>query len=147
MGILDKFKSQKEQEIQSTAAPKTPVAEPKAKADAKAPKAAKAPKKEAKAAALNAAHQGVILAPLVTEKSATLASSGQYVFKVAPGANRIQVRAAVRAIYGVEPASVNIQVVRGKKVRFGRRLGQRNNWKKAIVSLPKGKTIEVYEGV
>jgi len=83
----------------------------------------------------------------VTEKSATLSSANQYVFIVRKEANRIQVRSAIKAMYGITPTSVNIQNYRGKKVRFGRRLGQRRDWKKAIITLPAGKTINVYEGV
>ncbi len=89
----------------------------------------------------------MILAPLVTEKSAHLASQSQYVFRVDVKANKIQISQIIRAMYGVTPTSVNIQNIDGKKVRYGRTKGKRNNWKKAIVSLPKGKTIEVYEGV
>ncbi len=89
----------------------------------------------------------LILRPMVTEKAAHLASVGQYVFCVHPNANRIQIRSAIRAMYGVTPVSVNIQVMEGKQVRFGRTFGKRKDWKKAIVTLPKGKTIEVYEGV
>lgn len=89
----------------------------------------------------------VILAPVVTEKSAHLASVSQYVFRIAVDANKIQVRDAIRKMYGITPVSVNIQKQDGKKVRSGRTRGTRKNWKKAIVTLPKGKSIEVYEGV
>ena len=50
-------------------------------------------------------------------------------------------------MYGITPVSVNIQNVRGKRVRFGRVRGKRKDWKKAIVTLPEGKTINVYDGV
>jgi large subunit ribosomal protein L23 len=89
----------------------------------------------------------VILRPMVTEKAAHLAAKGQYVFVVSQNATKIQVRNAVRTMYGMTPTSVNIQRVEGKIVRFGRAKGKRKNWKKAIVTLPKGKKIEVYEGV
>ncbi|MBI5369598.1 50S ribosomal protein L23 [Candidatus Uhrbacteria bacterium] len=90
---------------------------------------------------------GVILRPLVTEKAAHLASTGQYVFEVNPRANKIQVKNAIRALYGITPTSVNMQARAGKAVRRGRVSGRRKSWKKALVTLPKGKTIEVYEGV
>ncbi len=89
----------------------------------------------------------VILAPVVTEKSAHLASCAQYVFQVDIHANKIQVRDAIRTMYGVTPLSVNIQHQIGKSVRFGRTRGVRKATKKAIVILPKDKRIEVYEGV
>ncbi len=89
----------------------------------------------------------VILSPLVTEKTAQLASQSQYVFRVDTRANKIQIGDAIRSMYGVTPVSINIQNQEGKRVRFGRTRGVRARWKKAIVTLPKGKTIEVYEGV
>lgn len=89
----------------------------------------------------------VIVRPLVTEKSAHLAAVGQYVFEIDPSANKIQVKNAIRAMYAVTPTSVNIQNLDGKDVRYGRTRGTRRDWKKAIVTLPKGKKIEVYEGV
>jgi large subunit ribosomal protein L23 len=89
----------------------------------------------------------IILRPIVTEKAAHLAAEGQYVFAIAPHATKVQVKNAIRIMYGMTPISVNMQVVEGKAVRFGRSLGKRKNWKKAIVTLPEGKKIEVYEGV
>ena len=89
----------------------------------------------------------VIVKPLISEKSAILAGANQYVFVVRKDANRIQVRSAMKTMYGVSPLSINILNVRGKKVRFGRREGVRSDWKKAIVTLPAGQTINVYKGV
>ncbi|KKW33503.1 MAG: 50S ribosomal protein L23 [Candidatus Uhrbacteria bacterium GW2011_GWA2_52_8d] len=89
----------------------------------------------------------VIVKPLISEKSAILAGVNQYVFVVRKDANRIQVRSAMKMMYGVSPLSINILNVRGKKVRFGRREGVRSDWKKAIITLPAGQTINVYEGV
>lgn len=89
----------------------------------------------------------VIVKPLISEKAANLAGANQYVFVVRKDANRIQVRSAIKAMYGVSPLSINILNVRGKKVRFGRREGSRSDWKKAIITLPAGQTINVYEGV
>lgn len=89
----------------------------------------------------------VILRPIVTEKSAYLAVQSQYIFEVQPRANKVQVKDAIRKMYSITPVSVNIQSVEGKKVRRGRVQGKRKDWKKAIVTLPKGKKIEVYEGV
>lgn len=139
MGILDKFKSKKEMEL------KGEIVENEAPAKSETPKAERKPAKKAKT--VPADLSGTIVRPLVTEKAAVIAHVGQYSFLVAPKANRIAVRAAIKAMYGVVPTSVNIQRVRGKFVRFGRTTGQRSDWKKAIVTLPKGKTIDVYEGV
>ncbi|MCR4314452.1 MAG: 50S ribosomal protein L23 [Candidatus Uhrbacteria bacterium] len=89
----------------------------------------------------------VIVQPLISEKAAGLAGVNQYVFIVRKGANRLQVRTAIKSMYGVSPLGVNILNVRGKKVRFGRKQGARSDWKKAIVTLPAGQTINVHEGV
>lgn len=89
----------------------------------------------------------VIVQPLLSEKTASLAGVNQYVFIVRKNANRLQVRAAIKSMYGVSPLGVNILNVRGKKVRFGRKEGARSDWKKAIVTLPVGQTMNVHEGV
>lgn len=89
----------------------------------------------------------VIVQPLISEKAAGLAGANQYVFIVRKGANRQQVCTAIKSMYGVSPLGVNILNVRGKKVRFGRKEGTRSDWKKAIVTLPIGQTINVHEGV
>ncbi len=122
MGLFHRTK--KEQPVQEEA-PKTPAAIVKA----------------------GAVGSSVILRPIVTEKAAHLSSVGQYLFEVDLRANKIQIRNAIRSMYGITPTSVNVQKVGGKKVRYGRTMGVRKDWKKAIVTLPKGKKIEVYEGV
>lgn len=89
----------------------------------------------------------VLIRPIVTEKSAILASKNSYVFAVAKSANKIEVASAIKKMFNVSPESVNIQNVRGKYVRRGKVDGHRKAWKKAIVTLPKGKTLSIYEGV
>ena len=89
----------------------------------------------------------VIIRPIVTEKAAHLADMGKYVFEVASKAGRVEVQQAIMSIYGIRPVSVNTQNVRAKTVRFGRHSGKQKTWKKAIVMLPKGKKIDVHEGV
>ena len=96
--------------------------------------------------AINNAYK-ILIKPLVTEKAATLSAHNKYVFMVDRDANKISVAQAVLAIYKVKPLSVNIINVGGKKVTRGKVTGQRKDWRKAIVTLPKGKTISVYEGV
>ncbi|MFH1433983.1 MAG: 50S ribosomal protein L23 [Candidatus Uhrbacteria bacterium] len=157
MGFLDKFKKQKEQEVSSPGTvsrvivPPTKGEESK-KADKKEiKKEKKAEKKEAGAirpkGALPEDLEKVIIKPYITEKTAILAHDNHYVFVVSADANRIQVRNAVKAMYGITPVSVNIQNQRGKRVRFGRVRGQQKAWKKALVTVPKGTKIDVYEGV
>jgi large subunit ribosomal protein L23 len=88
----------------------------------------------------------VLVRPLVTERGNELASEGQYLFAVNPHAAKPEIADAVERVYGVRPAKVNIMNVRGKAVRYGRTLGSTTHWKKAVVTLPKGKSIDVFEG-
>ena len=92
-------------------------------------------------------YDSIILKPYITEKTAVLAHDNQYVFVVNKRAGQVEIRNAIKAMYGVTPIRVNIQNYYGKTVRFGRVRGKRNTWKKAIVTLPKGSRIDVYEGV
>jgi large subunit ribosomal protein L23 len=89
----------------------------------------------------------VLIKPLITEKGAKQTEQGKYFFMVSPKANKIMIKQAMLETYGIRPIQVNIVNLLGKKVRSGRRLGVRKDWKKAIVTLPKGKTIDVYKGV
>lgn len=108
-------------------------------------------KKKAKVKAvkvsLNSQSFKVLVKPLVTEKSAFAEGAGKYSFIVSDGANKNQVKAAVAEIYGVKPVKVNISNIDGRRVRFGRAMGRRADYKKAIVTLPVGKTIDVHTGV
>lgn len=85
--------------------------------------------------------------PLVTEKVSNLGALNKYVFAVAKSANKIEVAKAVEQVYGVKPLAVNIINMEGKKARYGRIGGRRKDWKKAIITLPEGQAIKVYEGV
>jgi len=87
------------------------------------------------------------LKPLVTEKATNLGVLNKYVFAVSPKANKIEIAEAIEAVYGVKPVSVNVMRAEGKTIRSGRTFGKRKDWKKAIVALPQGKTIKIYEGV
>jgi len=89
----------------------------------------------------------VLVKPLITEKASELGKFNKYAFEVDKTANKIMVARAIENIYGVKPVDVNVVNVIGKKKRTGRVFGRRKNWKKAIVTLAKGKTIEIYEGV
>ena len=96
----------------------------------------------------NEIHQNsVLLRPLVTEKSTTLAGKNQYVFEVDLRANKAQVRESVELVFEVSVLRVNTMVVKGKKRRYGRNLTKRPDWKKAIVTLKPGDSIEIFEGI
>lgn len=89
----------------------------------------------------------VLVKPLISEKASHMQVLNQYFFAVALDANRIEVARAIKAVYGIAPIKVNIIRSEGKARRFGRTTGRRKDWKKAMVVLPKGKTISLYEGV
>jgi large subunit ribosomal protein L23 len=107
---------------------------------------AKDAKKDELRAAYGQAYK-ILAKPLVTEKVSNLGALNKYVFAVAVSANKIEIAKAVKEIYGIKPVSVNIINKTGKKARYGRVGGKRKDWKKAIVTLPAGQTIKVYEGV
>lgn len=87
----------------------------------------------------------VLLRPHTSEKAVGLAALNQYVFEVNPAVKKQEVDAAIRDLYGVAPLSVNMVNMQGKAVRFGRATGATKGWKKAIITLPPGKTIDVYK--
>lgn len=89
----------------------------------------------------------VLVKPLITEKASILNSENKYFFEVAKNANKIEIAKAIKEVYGIKPVSVNIIRVSGKKVAQGKIGGKRKDWKKAIVTLPEGQAIKVYEGV
>lgn len=113
-----------------------------AKASAKAADA-KAEKKASSPRATGDAHR-ILLRPIVTEKTARLEKDAKYVFEVAPGANKIEIKKAIKDAYGVDPVGVAVLRILGKpqRGRFG--YGRRKTWRKAVVTLKKGQSIEVF---
>ena len=89
----------------------------------------------------------VLIRPVVSEKAAHLADQNQYCFEVAIAASKQAVAEAVTHVYGITPSSVNVITVKGKRVNFRRTAGAQKNWKKAVVTLPPGKRIKLFEGV
>ena len=88
----------------------------------------------------------IISRPLITERATILAEdkkNPQYIFKVAPSANKIEIRRAVESIFNVKVKSVNTIRVKGKLKRQGRTQGKRADWKKALITLQGGQRIEV----
>ena len=88
----------------------------------------------------------VLLAPVVSEKSYSLITDRKYTFKVHKDAHKTQVRQAVEELFGVHVMNVNILKVQAKPKRRGLTKGIRPGWKKAIVQLREGDTIEIFEG-
>ena len=91
----------------------------------------------------------IIQRPLITERATNLkAIANQYVFRVAPGATKHDIKAAVQQLFKVQVLSVNTMRVQGKYRRMGAGRGAyRAEWKKAIVSLKPGQEIRVGEEV
>jgi large subunit ribosomal protein L23 len=88
----------------------------------------------------------IILAPVVTEKTARMRETkNQISFKVASDANKIEIRNAVEELFNVVVTDVRTLSVTGKLKRLGRFQGRRASWKKAIVTLKEGQTIEFFE--
>ena len=165
MGMFDRFKSSKGKA--ETKAPRSATssrpggkASPKKTADdakkkafasvpgGPTPETPKAKQVEKKAASAPVAKDAtgeayrVLLRPVVTEKSSR--TTGQYTFEVPITATKIDVRNAIFHTFGVTPVAVNVIRQKGKVVRYGRFYGKTKNRKKAIVTLPAGKTIDVF---
>lgn len=87
----------------------------------------------------------IIRKPLISEKANLLKDSSQIVtFEVDRGANKIEIKRAVEKAFDVKVKAVNTIQFRGKMKRVGANQGQRNNWKKAYVTLAEGQNIDFY---
>lgn len=138
MGILDKIKKTKDAEAPKEA--KVEVAKKETKKTE--------PKKKAVAASGNTSRANAVLKfPHISEKSAQGETKGHYTFVVTGDADKTSIKDAVESIYGVRPKHVRTMHMEGKSVRFGAKMGRRTSWKKAMVILPKDKTINIHEGV
>ena len=104
-------------------------------------------KKPQKAAQVDINHYDVVLAPHITEKATLVSEQNAVVFKVALGATKPQIKAAVEALWPVTVKSVNTITQKGKSKRWKGRPYTRSDMKKAIVTLAEGQTIDVTEGV
>ena len=90
----------------------------------------------------------ILVKPLVTEKSHDqLDRLGAYSFVVANDANKIEIASAVEKQFNVKVKSVRTMRYAGKTKRVGRHVGRKASWKKAVVTLEPGNTIEIFEGV
>ena len=89
--------------------------------------------------------ESIIVRPIVlTEKSNRLRDKHTVVFEVRRDANKIQIKSAVEKLFNVKVESVNTLVMRGKDRRMGRGYARTQNWKKAMVTLQKGSTIDFF---
>jgi large subunit ribosomal protein L23 len=88
----------------------------------------------------------VLIAPVVSEKSYSHIPERKYTFKVHQDAHKTQIRQAVEELFGVQVERVNVSRVQAKPKRRGLTRGTRPGWKKAVVQLREGHTIEIFEG-
>jgi large subunit ribosomal protein L23 len=88
-----------------------------------------------------------ILSPVITEKATNVSEHNQVVFRVPLSANKREVKAAVEGLFGVTVTAVNTIRVMGKVKRVRGRVGQRSDYKKAIVTLGAGQRIDVTTGI
>ena len=89
----------------------------------------------------------IIIKPVVTEKSIGMMENNKYVFKVALKANKIEIKKAIEEIFKVKVVDVNTVRINGKMKRMGRYEGKTSDYKKAIVQLAEGDSIEIFEGM
>jgi large subunit ribosomal protein L23 len=141
MAIFDVFKKKEEEQKKQTKPIKTvkPKIEkkPVKKAVVKPAPSVVKQKKVSQAAFLT------LKAPQITEKATDLLKDNQYIFKVFPGANKIEIKKAVEESYGVKVEAVRIINVPKRKRRLGKIQGWQQGYKKAIVKIKNGQKIEV----
>jgi large subunit ribosomal protein L23 len=92
-------------------------------------------------------HYDTIIAPVITEKSTAASEHNKVVFRVATKATKPEIKAAVEALFNVKVTGVNTLNRAGKQKRFQGRLGKQNGYKKAIVTLAEGQSIDVTTGL
>lgn len=89
----------------------------------------------------------VVRSPVITEKSTGLSEFNQVVFRVAPDATKPEIKAAIETLFGVKVKAVNTMNRKGKATKFRGRSGRRASYKKAVVSLAEGQSIDVTGGI
>jgi large subunit ribosomal protein L23 len=87
---------------------------------------------------------GVIIKPVITEDATRMSEQGQYAFRVHIRSTKVEIRKAIEKAFNVRVKKVNTQVIKGKLKRVRYQLGRRANWKKAIVTLEEGQTLNLY---
>ena len=97
--------------------------------------------------AIDTRHYDVIVAPHITEKATLASEHNAVVFKVAGDATKPQIKAAVDALFDVKVTGVNTLVQKGKTKRWKGRPYRRSDFKKAVVTLAAGQSIDVTSGI
>lgn len=141
MGFLDTLRKK------TNAAPKAARTAAKTDVTTSEADASATPVAKASVGKGNALSFRLLRTPHVSEKAARLAHAGTYVFDVPVDAEKVSIKKAVEGLYKVKVQAVRTVRGAGKPVRRGKHPGTRNRWKKALVTLAKGQTIDIYEGV
>jgi len=135
MAILDFLKKKKPKEKPKE---KKPKKAPKVKIEKKGKKVPKIKPKKASEIIYR-----VLKEPHITEKATVLARQNQYIFKVYPRTNKIEIKKAIEALYGVDVTGVRIVNIPKKRRRLGKITGFRKGYKKAIIKIKGGQKIEL----
>mgnify|MGYP006273560933 FL=1 len=97
---------------------------------------------------MNKEPRDILIKPVITENSMLkMEENNTYTFKVAKNANKVEIKTAIEEIFNVKVDNVNTMNMRGKKRRLGRNEGKTSSWKKALVKLAEGDSIEIFEGL
>lgn len=88
-----------------------------------------------------------IIRPVVTEKSTVAQSANTYTFMVNRAATKLQIKQAIKELYGVAAKKIRTILIQGKTVRFSKGYGRRSDYKKALVTVEKGSELKIHEGV
>ena len=146
MALFDIFKKKKKVEEKKKEVKKKEIKK-KVKKPAVSAKEIKKPAVHSQPQKTSAIAYRVLKMPQVTEKATDLSAQNQYVFKVPGNANKFEIARKIEHLYGVRPIKVRTMNFSGKKVRYGRTIGKRKSWKKAVVVLRPEDKLEIYEGV
>ncbi len=130
----------KSQSSDDTTTPKVKTVEPVKSVVAKEEKSSATPVSGKK---FSVRESMILVRPIVTEKSLLSAGKHVYIFEVALRATKISIKKAFYNLYGIMPTGVRVLRMAGKEVRFGQRRGRRKDWKKALITIPKDKTVDI----
>lgn len=132
----------KKKDKKAASAPSVPTDAPKPRQnDAKADEGETASRR--KGALFSVQADTIFIRPIATEKSLNKNRLGVYAFEVKKNATKIEIKKAFFNLYGVMPTGVRVMNRCGKAMLFGRRKGKRKDWKKALITVLKGTTIDI----
>lgn len=86
----------------------------------------------------------VLIRPIITEKTSNANAMNMYTFVVDKSANKMSIKQAVKHYFNVDVISINTTIAKGKVKRFGKSIGKRSDYKKAIIKIPEGQTLPIW---